>query len=124
MQTKTRSKPAAAPSPQKERRGNATQGLGTIGRGVEVKKSSIALAGNGLFAARPFARGDLITEYVGRLISHEEAQLLRARRAHTHIDGLKDPQPGEGGGSFANDARDGAAINSAYDTSPSLSDAA
>lgn len=57
----------------------------TIGDGVEVRASSIEQAGNGLFASRAFARGDFITEYDGREISHTEAQLLRAQGAHTHV---------------------------------------
>jgi hypothetical protein len=36
--------------------------IGTIGSGVEIRPSAIPQAGNGLFASRPYARGELITE--------------------------------------------------------------
>lgn len=72
-------------------------------------------AGLGLWSSRPFKRNDLITSYSGDEISYVEA--LRLRNAgkgshirtiesrHTAINGIKLPQPGEGGASFANDAR-------------------
>lgn len=81
-------------------------------------------SGNGLWTARPFFRNDLITEYCGPIIDHEKALKLRKRGRHTHvrvlnsqwlyIDGLKAPVPGEGGASFANDARDAAINNAAF----------
>ena len=44
--------------------------------GVVVKRSS---AGLGLFAARPFKKGERIIEYVGRTISNAEAYTSRSK---------------------------------------------
>ena len=44
--------------------------------GVAVKRSS---AGLGLFAARPFKKGERIIEYVGRTISNAEAYTSRSK---------------------------------------------
>lgn len=73
-------------------------------------------AGNGLWATRRYEKHELITEYQGKHIDHEKALKLRKRGRHTHvrvlnsmhlyIDGLKQPEAGRGGASFANDARD------------------
>ena len=77
--------PGAANAAAAAAAGGGDEALATIGAGVEVRASTILAAGNGLFASRPFERGDLITEYDGRHISHAEAQLLRAQGAHTHV---------------------------------------
>lgn len=50
--------------------------VSTVGFGVEVAPSSIPEAGMGLFASREFRRGELVTEYVGRIVSRSEAQEL------------------------------------------------
>jgi hypothetical protein len=42
--------------------GRAPRAPATIGDGVAVRTSTLPGAGNGLFAARPFARGELVTE--------------------------------------------------------------
>eukprot|EP00775_Hariotina_reticulata_P009324 gene9324-9489_t len=73
---------------------------------------------------RPFVKHDLITEYCGPLIDHEKACKLRRQGKHTHvrvlnsqwlyINGLKEPTPGAGGASFANDARDSTVNNAAF----------
>lgn len=90
----------------------------TIGDGVVVEPSEIPGGGNGLFATRFYKKGQLITGVDGTLISHKEADDLKAKGQHTHIrtlirqhlcvDGLKKwPAPeGRGGGTYANDGRD------------------
>lgn len=47
---------------QQQQQSGAAKPLSTIGNGVEIRSSSLPGAGNGLFADRHFARGDLITE--------------------------------------------------------------
>eukprot|EP00667_Euglena_gracilis_P019395 EG_transcript_20791 len=96
---------------------NIQRRAATIGHGVEVRPSLIPGAGCGLFATVPFKRNDLITGVDGKLITHAEADLLKAKGEHTHIrtllrqhlavDGLKvHPAPeGRGGGTYANDGR-------------------
>jgi hypothetical protein len=81
-------------------------------------------AGNGLFTGRPFFKNDLITEYCGPIIDHQKALKLRKRGRATHvrvlnsqwlyIDGLKQPMAGQGGASFANDARTASAYNAVF----------
>jgi hypothetical protein len=89
----------------------------TIGNGLEVKKSQIEGAGNGLYATRPFKKGEVITGYAGKEISYDEAarriaanplafsHMRTVERQHTLIYGKKKPRDGIYGGSFANDAR-------------------
>lgn len=70
----------------------------------------------GLWTDRFFPKNSLITEYSGDLIDHSTAKQLRDKNQHSHIralnslhtyiDGIKQPQQGMGGASFANDARD------------------
>lgn len=88
-----------------------------VGRGVEIKKSQIENAGNGLFATRYFKKGEVVTKYSGEIISRKDADELRGKEKDTHffaiamgrevISGLTDPKEafGKGGGSFANDSR-------------------
>ncbi|XP_026193657.1 uncharacterized protein LOC34618724 [Cyclospora cayetanensis] len=84
--------------------------------GVITKKSTLGRrAGLGLFCerAKGFAKGTVITEFVGWLVDREQAEQLRKRRRASHIvavqkgflyiDGVKDPYYGTGGASFAND---------------------
>jgi hypothetical protein len=103
--------------------GNADRLLGaaagaamTIGHGVQVKPSNIPTAGLGLFSGprKAFLKGEIITEYCGRVITRLEANERRRRdsRLASHmratgdhryiIDGLRNPRDGLGGGSFAN----------------------
>lgn len=92
----------------------AWQKLSTIDNGVVVGPSQW---GKGLFAQRSFAKNQFITEYVGKIISHDKATELRATREDTHvrklltqfahIDGLKVPVATVGGGSFSNHDRKG-----------------
>jgi histone H4 len=93
----------------------------TVGYGVSIKTSRMTGGGNGLFADRVFAKGDIITRYSGHKISREEAGRLRREDAgnasHMRktgdqriiIDGLREPEEGRGGGSFANQAVGGQA---------------
>jgi hypothetical protein len=83
-------------------------------------------AGLGLFTAQVFQKGQLITEYCGPIVDHKKAKQLRARKQHYHvralnlqflyIDGIKQPQEGIGGASFANDGRDLQANNATFET--------
>ena len=85
-------------------------GSATIGDGVEVHPSNIPSAGNGLFATRAFLFGEVVTGFSGSLIQYAEARTLSdpsyARTlvlGYLVVDGARKPQPGLGGGSFAND---------------------
>lgn len=78
----------------------------TIGDGVAVDWTPI---GWSLRTTRAFARGEVITQYCGRLLSRKEAShttrtshLCSTRGRGEVIDGLKRPIRGVGGGSFAN----------------------
>ncbi len=69
-----------------------------------------------MWTSRLFRKNELITEYCGPIISHKQALKLRRQNRHSHIrvlnsqfqyiDGIKQPETGVGGASFANDARD------------------
>ena len=89
----------------------------TIGNGVEVKESMLADAGRGLFAQRDFSKGSIVTEYAGTKlrdkfdaarcfpqthINHCSAAFHGQLSNDIYIDGICDPIPGSGGGSFAN----------------------
>lgn len=58
---------------------------------VTVKRSS---AGLGLFAAAPFTKGELVIEYVGEVVSDEEAQ----RRGGKYLFELNDQWTIDGSG--------------------------
>lgn len=79
-----------------------------------MKNSTITGAGKGLYATREFMRGELITEYVGEIISREEAR-KRLERGEFHylgtlvpglyeIDGIRSPIFGVGAASLINHA--------------------
>ena len=115
----------------------STLPLATIGNGVVVKESRIADAGRGLFSAgRRFAKGDDITEYSGKRLTSKGPRLGSASYAcdpdkyvaagvdvQTHvachdriyIDGIREPEEGSGGGSFANHSESPNAQLAAYD---------
>ncbi len=91
--------------------------MATIDNGVEVKKSLLKSAGRGLFAARAFHEGAYITQYAGPKLDDKLAAASCAVQTHilhasamfagqigpdVYIDGIREPTPGEGGGSFAN----------------------
>eukprot|EP01054_Gregarina_sp_Poly1_P005015 Gregarina_sp_Poly_1__5014@NODE_2659_length_1862_cov_546_523120_g1686_i0_p1_GENE_NODE_2659_length_1862_cov_546_523120_g1686_i0NODE_2659_length_1862_cov_546_523120_g1686_i0_p1_ORF_typecomplete_len407_score48_26SET/PF00856_28/1_6e17_NODE_2659_length_1862_cov_546_523120_g1686_i05721792 len=87
----------------------------TLNYGVEVRDSTIPEAGRGLFASRDFKKGEFVTEYVGEIITRDEAR-RRLRRGQFHylgtlvtgmyeIDGIQVPRDGEGAASFINHAR-------------------
>lgn len=66
-----------------------------------------------MWASRAFKKNSLVTEYCGRIIGRAEAESLRREGCHSHvrclcmqwlyIDGVKQPQRGLGGASFASD---------------------
>ena len=93
----------------------------TIGDGVEVQASLIPGAGRGLFAQRSFRKGQVITLYDGQKLSDRFAAARCFPQTHInhcsrtyhgrhggqhgndiYIDGIRDPEAGCGGGSFAN----------------------
>lgn len=86
----------------------------------------VAGGGLGLYTSRPYKRNELITEYAGPLISFEEAIVRRHLNLHSHIralnlnfqsiDGLRSPVMGQGGASFANDARSSLYNNAVFVT--------
>lgn len=102
-------------------------GAEVLGQGVYTAPSTRPGAGLGLFAAREFAVNTLITECVGETISippkSRKRKLLWDRignsyESWSHLIEISDhevlrceqvPQFGQGGGSFANDSRPGAA---------------
>jgi hypothetical protein len=47
--------------------------------GLEVRRSRVAGAGDGLFATRAYAAGELIGEYYGRVLSLHQATQLENR---------------------------------------------
>lgn len=98
--------------------------LAVVGNGVEIRRSQTGF-GLGLFATRDFAKGEPITAYTGKLVSHETARKL-PHTATTHmrshvamtwaLDGLFLPSGipitnppeqlrGRGGAAMVNDAR-------------------
>ncbi len=68
----TTKRPTAAPAPQVPKAKAAA-----AGRRIQVKRSGVH--GKGVFAVQPIAAGETIIEYVGEVISWEEAQ-----RRHPH----------------------------------------
>lgn len=92
----------------------------TIGNGVVLGPSTLGpTVGHGLFASRPFRRNDWVTGLDGLVCSGYDShrRLIRQGalqtshtstliRNHMWLDGLKirNPPPGVGGGSYANDA--------------------
>lgn len=81
---------------------------------MDVRDSSIPEAGRGLFASRNFRKGELVTEYVGEIITREEAR-KRLKVGNFHylgtlvsgmyeIDGIQEPADGLGAASFINHA--------------------
>jgi SET domain-containing protein len=97
--------------------------VSTIGDGIEIKESTIPDSGNGLFVTKDFKKNDWITFYDGKEITREEAQSLKERGEQSHvrsldinrtaIDGLRIPEYGRGGASFANH-KEGEHANSAF----------
>lgn len=107
---------SAEPGPRTRRQLRPKPGV--IGDGVEVRASTIAGAGLGLFATRDYGMGDAVTEYDGEVVDFAEAckrrklgegyHLASLESLHTCVDGrgLKPNDFGRGGGSFANDGRE------------------
>lgn len=83
-------------------------------------------AGSGLWTTRDYSKSDLLTEYSGTYITHEQALQLRADNLDSHvrvvssfhlcIDGIKEPRAGLGGASFCNDARNSKINNAVFTT--------
>lgn len=74
LSTKSTSKPAAKPS-------GLTQAQAASGRRVQVRRSGVH--GKGVFALQDIAEGETLFEYVGEVISWDEAQ---ARHPHDPTD--------------------------------------
>jgi len=100
-------------------------GLATNGHGLTLKHSGLgfALAGWGVFATRPFAKGEYVTFYDGPLITNKDELEKRNKNGdNSHmrsvvslrvvIDGIKgadvvaSQKTGQGMGSCINDGRD------------------
>lgn len=67
--------------------------------GLDVRPSRVAGAGDGLFAARPFAQGELLCEYAGRVLSlarvmrmsvGERDYVMGGFGLNAHVDGRHD----------------------------------
>ena len=91
-----------------------------LGRGLAVARSRLPGAGFGLFATQDFAKGVLVTEYVGEELTKEQAfalrdagkdQYVRSLKNGYCIDGNKYPALGESCAQMANDGRDAALNN-------------
>ncbi|KAG8459904.1 hypothetical protein KFE25_010953 [Diacronema lutheri] len=72
---------------------------GALCRGLDVRPSGVAGAGDGLFVTRPFAQGELICEYVGRVLSLARVMQMDVRARdyvmggfglNVHVDGRSD----------------------------------
>lgn len=111
--------------------------LATVGKGVEIRTSTIPNAGRGLFAKRAFRRGEPITEYYGEIIDWQEANARRGEGQDSHVAGhicgynaidalflpngqrIRAPERelvGHGGGGYANDSREPNAMLSFADS--------
>lgn len=66
--------------------------LATIGNGLYAKQSLIPNAGNGVFAARKFTRGEFVTEYMGYIIDRAEANKKFQRGQFQYIKTLSTGQ--------------------------------
>jgi hypothetical protein len=92
----------------------------TLGNGIEVRQSTIAGAGLGVFATRAFAAGELVTQYAyTALVDATEAKgdykLSSFGNTGRVFLGVEEPRAGLGGGSFVNDTLDLAASAVATD---------
>ena len=92
-----------------------------------VKPSTLpnTTTGNGLFAAKRFLKGEIITEFAGDFIDASQAQAFKKSRhlvpvqfSYEFIDGLTNPKDarGKGGGSFANDPGNPTMMNAGFIT--------
>jgi hypothetical protein len=93
----------------------------TIDHGVIVKQSNIDQAGRGLFADRPFEKGELVTKYDGQMLRDESDACHVQVQTHVlcanvhprgignkvYVNGDHEPVSGRGGGSFINHQRSG-----------------
>jgi len=92
--------------------GKGGRTVAVLGSGVEVKKSTIEGAENGLFVTRQFAKDELITEYDGHLYSKSEVSRKSALWLHvtnlapgpdTLLCSPVKPRKGQGGAGYIND---------------------
>lgn len=96
-------------------------------KGVEVRLSTLPMAGRGVFTMRPFTKGEVVCHYAGEVLTKAAAvrcvdQTKASKRRWSHmrsvagfvIDGLREPLAHMGLGSFANDARDPERTNARY----------
>ncbi|MET4694264.1 SET domain-containing protein [Endozoicomonas lisbonensis] len=107
--------PNGPQSSKKKRRLPDKKDLYSIGHGLTVSESTIAGAGNGLFADQDIDKGEFITWYGGPVINvdseereklsehYEDWSHLAGIDRHTVIQSPKQPEPGMGGGGFIND---------------------
>ena len=79
--------------------------------GVDVWRSTLpGKSGRGAFATRAFAKNSIVTEYAGERVSRNEAFACKIQ-THilgldgVHIDGLREPERGQGVGSFCNNPK-------------------
>lgn len=87
---------------------------------LAVRPSTLEGAGRGLFVTAPLPRGAVITDFDGERV--DRAQAMSRNPSHMrvvlyqflYIDGLREPLPGRGWGSFANDPRDPQRVNAAF----------
>lgn len=95
--------------------------LSLLSQGVQVRTSSIANAGLGLWADRDFAPYDIITEYTGAVISKKQMVQLTVQHRFQYvaqmtndlyIDGFRFDDVSRACGSMANDPRDSKRYNS------------
>lgn len=108
------SKPRRYTRKQSRKCVKGTQSAGVIGDGLEVKQSTIPGAGLGLFATRTFRKNHAITQYIGVIISAQEARRIRVQNSlsTSHMASLTSteiidasneiPRKGKPGGVFAN----------------------
>lgn len=92
--------------------------LSTVGHGLFLARSNIPESGRGVFAARYYPKGAIVTEYGGGLKNHEQVGKLLSKRVHLwklvvlvppdklYIDGYEiTGKIGDPAGSLINDAR-------------------
>jgi len=107
--------------------------LTTIGRGVQVKSSTLPNSGFGLFAAQRFTTLQPITQYTGKIMEWEVAKVTSPSHLITLFHGVwvingkmtedggiilepAQERIGKGGAAFANDQKDEPSkINAVYD---------
>lgn len=102
----------------------------TLGNGLFLAPSNIPDAGQGVFAARDFRRGDCVTEYAGRILNRVQMLELISQKKHLwklivlvpddklFIDGDIEVKEGVPLGSLLNDARNSRVENVEFARDP------